>query len=283
MTSTPAIDRSPVPDRLAAAALTLAVISAFVGLFASGIYRDSDAWVRQARAADLVTLLAVGPILAAALWRARAGSNPGRLVVLAALGYLAYNYAIFGFSVTINPMTPVHIAVLGLSVWALVLGIVGIARTPLDPTTGAQVPRRTSAIFLVLVALLFGAMWIGQIAGAVSSGVLPAAIADLGLTTNPVYTLDLAFALPFLFVAGIALLRGSPIGRETAAAAVVWTALMGLGVLAIFVFDAAAGAEVEPAVAAIIGAITAIAVLLSVASLTPRLSRARINAGRMPV
>ena len=33
------------------------------------------------------------------------------------------NYGIFGFSVVINPMTPLHLAVLGLSGWALVLSL----------------------------------------------------------------------------------------------------------------------------------------------------------------
>src|SRR4249919_1641975 len=81
-----------VSEILAWTALVLAAISAAAGLFVADLYRDPDAWVRQARAADLVTLFAVVPTLAIGLWRARAGSEGGRLVVLAALGYLAYNY-----------------------------------------------------------------------------------------------------------------------------------------------------------------------------------------------
>lgn len=249
-------------DVLAGIALGLSAVSAVAGLFVPGLYRDSDAWIRQARAADLVTLFAVVPALAVALWRARAGSGVGRLAVLAALGYLAYTYAIFGFSVAINPMTPVHLAVLGLSVWSLLFGVIELARHPLAPDTGLGLPRRPAAALLLAVPVLFAALWLGQIAQSISTGAPPVAVADAGLSTNPVYALDLAFALPFLALAGVALVRRSPLGEQLGLAASMWAALMGLGVLAIFVFDAAAGAPVEVAVFALIAAITIVATAL---------------------
>jgi hypothetical protein len=255
---------------LAGLAALLAAVSAAAGLFVPDLYRDPEAWIRQARAADLVTLLAVVPALAVGLWRARAGSQAGRLVALAALGYLAYNYAIFGFSVAINPMTPLHIAILGLSVWSLLLTIVAMAGRPFGSAVGCRLPRRTTAMFLLAVPAMFGLMWSSQIAQAITSGAPPEEVAKLGLPTNPVYTLDLAFALPFLAVSGIALLRGSRASAELAVAALAWVALMGLGVLAIFGFDAAAGATVSLPVVAVIGAITCIAVALTAVGLMPR-------------
>lgn len=254
-------------DLLAGLALALSALSAVAGLFVPALYRDSDPWIRQARAADLVTLLAVAPTLALGLWRARAGSGVGRLAVLAALGYLAYTYAIFGFSVAINPMTPVHLAVLGLSVWSLLFGVIELARHPLAPDTGRGLPRRPAVALLLAVPVLFAVMWLGQIAGSISTGTPPAALAQAGLSTNPVYALDLAFALPFLALAGVALVRRSPLGEQLGLAASMWAALMGLGVLAIFAFDAAAGAPVEVAVFALIAAITLAATALAVVAI----------------
>ena len=263
-------NRPSVPDRLAGLAAILAGVSAAAGLFVPDLYRDSEAWIRQARAADLVTLLAVVPALAVGLWRARAGSEAGRLVALAALGYLVYNYAIFGFSVAINPMTPLHIAILGLSVWSLFLTVVAMAGRPSGSAVGSRLPRRTTAAFLLAVPAMFALMWSGQIAQAITSGVGPEEVAKLGLPTNPVYTLDLAFALPFLAVSGIAMLRGSLVSAELGVAALAWVTLMGLGVLAIFGFDAAAGATVSLPVVAVIGAITCIALALTAVGLIPR-------------
>jgi hypothetical protein len=259
-------------DALATLALLLAAVSSAAGLFIPGLYRDTEGWIRQARAADLTTLFAVVPALALGLWRVRSGSDVGRLAVLASLGYLVYNYGIFGFSVAINPMTPVHYAVLGSATWALVLSLIALATGPRKSEAGKGLPRRATGAFLLGVAALFALMWLGQIAQAIGTGSTPEEVATLGLPTNPVYTLDLAFALPFLAVSGMVLLRRSGLGPRMALAALMWTALMGLGVLAIFGLDAAAGASVPVPVVAIIGAITLAAACLTAIGLAPRTS-----------
>ncbi|MEO7294561.1 MAG: hypothetical protein ABIZ57_00310 [Candidatus Limnocylindria bacterium] len=133
-----------VADRLGVQALLLAVIAAAAGLPIPGLYRDTEEMIRQARATDLITLAATGPTLGLGLWRARSGSHRGRLVAIGALGYLAYSYAIFGFSVVINPMTPVHIAILGLASWSLVIAVSGLGGAP-----PIRVAGRTTGVFLI--------------------------------------------------------------------------------------------------------------------------------------
>jgi hypothetical protein len=250
---------------LAWIATVLAAVSAVAGLLVPGLYHDSAGWIRQARAADFVTLLAVVPVLAICLWRGTIGTS--RLVALAALGYLVYTYAIFGFSVAINPMTPLHFAVLGLSTWSLVLTLISVSGTG-QRSADISLPRRTTAFFLVAVSLLFGMLWLRQIAEAITTGTVPAELASLGLPTNPVYTLDLAFALPLLFTAGVLLLRRWSRAAELGLVAVAWVVLMGLGVLAIFAFDAMASVQVPIEVASVIGVITAAGTLLTALALT---------------
>jgi hypothetical protein len=262
--------RASVADRLAGLDIVLAAVSAGAGLLVPGLYRDTEAWVRQARAADLVTLVVVVPVLAMGLWRARAGSGAGRLITLAALGYLVYNYAIFGFAVAINAMTPVHIAILGLSVWSLVLQAIDLSRAPLGSSIEGRLPRRTTAAFLIAVPALFGLMWLGQIAQAIASGGIPDELANLGLPTNPVYALDLALALPFLAVSGVLLMGGRPVGAALGVVALAWVALMGFGVLAIFAFDAAVGVAVPVGVVGVVVVITAVGLALTALGLTPK-------------
>jgi hypothetical protein len=268
--SVPLEIRIRTADALAGFAFVLAAISATAGLFVPHLYRDSEAWVRQARAADLVSLFVVVPLLAVALWRARTGSSAGRLLALAAVGYLIYNYAIFGFAVAINPMTPLHLAVLSLSVWSLVLSLIAMSKNPLRSDVGMSLPRRTTATFLIAVAGLFAVMWLGQIAQSITTGRGPVELVKLGLVTNPVYALDLAFALPFLALSGILLLRRSPVGNAVAVAALAWVGLMGLGVLAIFAFDGVAGAPVPVPVVVLIGAITSVGMALTAVALRKR-------------
>jgi hypothetical protein len=249
-------------DRLALVALLLAAIAAIAGLLVPGLYRDTAEGITQARATDLVTLLVAVPALAIGLWRARAGSVGGRLVAVAALGYLAYSYAIYAFSVVIDPLTPAHIAILGLATWSLVLAVFALDDATLDLASRLRLPRRTTGGFLIAVAGLFALLWLSQIAGAITTGRLPLGVSDLGLPTSPVYSLDLAFALPLVTLAGVWLIRRDRRGPAGAAAGLAFLTILGLSVLAIFAFEAAAGIAVEVPPIVIFGAVTATAAVL---------------------
>jgi hypothetical protein len=279
-TKTPADDsgdpRLKVADGLAVLALLLAAVAATVGLLVSGLYRDTAEMVREARAADLVTLAVAVPALGLGLWRARSGSAGARLIAIAALGYLTYSYAIYAFSVVINPLTPVHIAILGLAGWSFVLAMSGLDQATLDRASRIRLPRRTAGSFLIIVAALFAVQWLGQIASPITSGRLPASIADLNLPTNAVYALDLAFALPLLAIAGGWLIRHDRRGLATALAALGFVVLMGLSVLAIFAVDAAVGISIELVPVVIFGVVSGIAAVLVVLALltSPRESAA---------
>ena len=251
-----------ITNRLAAIATGLAAIAAGAGLLIPGLYRDAPYWVQQARGTDIATLLAAVPVLTLGLWAARCGSAAGQLAVFAGLLYVVYNYGIFVFSVAMNPLTAIHIAIVGVAIWSLVLMTRGASLTEAGEAVAEGLPRRASGLLLIAVAGLFSLLWIGQIATATTTGVLAPDLVKAGLSTNPVYGLDLAFFLPLCAVAGIGLFR------RTAAAAygqpmLIWVALMGAGVVGGFLFSAAAGEEVPVAVAVIIGALSLVSAALA--------------------
>src|SRR4051812_15984184 len=102
---------------LGGAAMTLATLAALAGLLVPGLYRDVAAWIEQAKGADLSTGLLALPTFLVGAWVASRDAGRGRLIQLGVVLSLAYPYAIDAFSVAINPLPPVYIAVLGLSVW----------------------------------------------------------------------------------------------------------------------------------------------------------------------
>ena len=267
---------STLPDSLAWVALALTMIATIAGLAISGLYRDNAAMIRQAQSADLTTLLVAVPLLGIGLWRAQAGSPAGRFVALGALGFIAYTYAIFAFSVVINPATPVHIAIVGLATWSLILMSASIEGSQPDPALAARLPRRTTAAFLLVVVVLFAFTWLSLIAGAITSGHLPPAVADLNLPTNPVYTLDLAFALPLLVIGGIRLLRGDPRGPGMALALLVFAVLTGLEVLVIFLFEVQAGGAVDASITLVFTAVVVIGTGLVGLGLAPTRRGSRV-------
>ena len=259
---------NPVLNRLAVIATFLAAGAAFAGLAVPGLYVDAPNWVQQAQGTDLATLFLAVPVLVGGLWTAARGSAPGRLAVVAGLLYLVYNYAIFAFSVAMNPLTAVHIAIFGLALWSLLIA----GRSAVEGTEAVteRLNRRTSGGFLVGVGVMFGLLWLGQIAATSTTGNLPPDLLKAGISSNPVYALDLAFFLPLCAIAGVGLLR-----RNGAVAfafpMLVWVPLMGGGVVGGILLMAAAGDQSAVPVAVVITLLGVVSsVLATVAIVQPR-------------
>ena len=258
----PVSQRLRVGERLAWLTVLLAAVAAAAGLAVPELYRDNEAMTAQAQSTDLATLLVAVPALAIGLWRARAGSIAGRLVGLGALGYLVYAYVIFAFQVVINPATPVYIAVLGLATWSLLLLLPSL-RVATEHGAASRLPRWPTAAFFGLIVLAFGGLWLSEIAGAISSGTLPASVSDLELPTAAVYALDLAFLLPAAMVGAVLLSRRSPLGPPLAVVLLVFTVAMALSILGLFVFQALRGMSIDPSLLIGFGVLTAIAAVLA--------------------
>ena len=251
-----------IADGLAAVATALAAVAAGAGLLVPGLYRDAPYWVEQARGTDVATLLVAVPVLTLGLWAARRGSGAGRLAVFAGLLYVVYNYGIFVFSVVMNPLTAVHIAIVGLALWSLILTTRSPALSEAGAAAAEGLNRRTSGVLLVAVAGLFGLLWIGQIATATATGALAPDLVRAGLSTNPVYALDLAFFLPLCALAGIGMLRHDRAGA-LGQPMLLWVTLMGAGVVGGFLFSAAAGEEIPVVVAVVITALSIVSAALA--------------------
>jgi hypothetical protein len=256
-----------IPYRLATTATFLAAVAALAGLVITGLYVDAPNWAQQARGTDLATLFLAVPVLAIGLWTSRRGSAAGRLAVVAGLLYLVYNYAIFAFSVALNPLTALHIAIFGLSLWSLVLG--GRATAEGSYGVAERLNRRATGGLLIGVAVMFGLLWLGQIATTTTTGMLPPDLIKAGISSNPVYALDLAFFLPLCALAGIGLLRGNS-AAAYGFSMLIWVALMGAGVVGGFLLMAAAGDQIAvPVVVAISGLSVASLILAAVALMRP--------------
>jgi hypothetical protein len=270
-----------ISNRLAAVATALAAAAALGGLVVPGLYVDAPNWVQQAQGTDLATLFLAVPVLVVGLWTASRGSSAGRLAVVAGLLYLVYNYAIFAFSVAMNPLTAVHIAIFGLSLWSLLLG--GRAAVEGAEAVTERLNRRAAGGLLIAVGVMFGLLWIGQIAGTSTTGILPPDLVKAGISSNPVYALDLAFFLPLSAIAGIGLLR-----RNGAAAfafpMLVWVPLMGGGVVGGMLLMAIAGDPSAVPIAVVITALgVASSMLAALAIVGPGAGSASISATTRPV
>jgi hypothetical protein len=269
-----------ISNRLAAVATILAAGAALAGLAVRGLYVDSPNWVQQAQGTDLATLLLAVPVLVAGLWTASRGSSAGRLAVVAGLLYLVYNYAIFAFSVAMNPLTIVHIAIFGLALWSLL--VAGRSAVEGGEAVTERLNRRTAGGLLVGVGALFGLLWLGQIATVAMTGVLPPDLVKADISSNPVYALDLAFFLPLCAIAGVGLLRQND-AAAFAFPMLVWVPLMGAGVVGGIVLMAGAGDQTAVPVAVAITVLgVASSILAGVAVVRPRAATGSVRATTSP-
>jgi hypothetical protein len=254
------IHRPPLAELVAWAAAVLSAVAAAAGLFSSTLYRDAPFWTEQARGIDLATLFLAVPILVVSLWLSRRPSALAKSVALGVVLYLAYNYAIYTTSIVMNRLALVYIAILGLSVWSLVLMVSG---DEWPPTAHSHSPRRLIVGFLLLVALLFGLLWLSQIASSTITGVPPGDLKRSGLPANPVYALDLAIFLPLAVVAAIGLLRRNAAAAAFAVPMLIWISLTSAGITGGFFFEAMAGEHVPAAVPIVVSFLGILAAILS--------------------
>jgi hypothetical protein len=234
------------------------------GLALPGLYVDAPNWAQQARGTDLATLFLAVPVLAIGQWMSGRGSSAGRLAVVAGLLYLVYNYAIFAFAVALNPLTAIHIAIFGLSLWSLLLA----GRVAVERAEGVteRLARRAAGGLLIGVAAMFGLLWLGQIATASTTGILPPELVKAGIASNPVYALDLAFFLPLCAVAGIGSIRRNN-AADFAFPMLIWVALMGAGVVGGFLLMAAAGDQIAVPVVVALGGLSVASSVLAASAL----------------
>jgi hypothetical protein len=197
--------------RLSAMAIVLMAVTAAIGCMVPGFYPDIP-WAAEAlRGGDLVTLVVAVPILTVAVLRARAGSWRAPWVWAGMLGYAVYNYAYVVFGAAFNDLFLAHVAILSLSLWALICLLTGIASERLEGPSVPPVARRCVAAFFAVVAGVLVGLWTYSSLRQAITGHLPAGAAPPA-ALHMVYATDLTFFAIPLGVVAVLLWRGSPWG-----------------------------------------------------------------------
>lgn len=217
---------------LSLAAALIAAVGSIVALLDSGtIYgQETDVLADQAAAQDSVNLFLVAPLIVVLGSRAARGSMRAYLCWLACLVFTAYNYAIYAFTIHFGPLFLPWVAVLGLSVYALIGGLATLDASIVKAWfTGRALPL--TAWTLMVLATLFALLWLSEIVPDLLAGRGSTSAGDYRVPTNPVHVLDLAIFLPAVFASGVLLLRKDPLGYATAPGQLVFLALTALPIV----------------------------------------------------
>jgi hypothetical protein len=198
----------------------------YTALYTPGFYPDeSPNWQVQALGQDAVDLFLVVPCLLLSGMLAFRGHAAARYVWGGTLLYLAYTFVLYCFDIRFNSLFPFYCAGLGLSCYGFLFFVVSTLRHQTLPSPGRLVSR-ILAIYLLVLSLLFGGLWLSEIIPAILSDTVPASVNETGLPTNGVHVLDLSLLLPLFFLTGVWLLRGKPVAFLLAPALLAFSILM---------------------------------------------------------
>jgi len=181
-------------------------------LWLDGLYRD-NLFVRSAwRGNDLITLLVAVPILVVSIKLSTLGSKRAVLVWMGALDYFLYNYAFYLFGAAFNWFFLIYVALLGLSIFALILGLVNLDVGEVANQVSNRLPVKWIAGYMLFVAAGLTLIYIAQSVGFIITGTLPSIVTQSGHPTSLVFALDLTLLVPFLVLGAIWLIQRKPWG-----------------------------------------------------------------------
>jgi hypothetical protein len=193
--------------------LALVTLAAVVGaLVLPEAIRAPAVTVGNLQGTALVLGVVTLPVLAASMVLLARGLAVAVIFWLGALGSIAYQSVLFLFGVPFNSFFFLYVAMLSMSVWAIV-ALAG--RTPVARVggqIGTNAPVRLVAGYLLINAALFGVLWLGSTVPAILSSEPPAFLEGTGMLTGPVQIIDFAFTLPLMTLAALLLLRRRPWG-----------------------------------------------------------------------
>ncbi|PBQ30506.1 hypothetical protein CNR22_01560 [Sphingobacteriaceae bacterium] len=211
----------------------LIVISAVAGLSDPDFYyNETDEWRWQCYAQDLVNLFLVMPSLLITSLLVLKKPSLGGMLQPGVLLYLAYTYTIYCFNVHFNKSFVHYCAILAISFYLFSYSLYKAITEPKVLDYRIKFTRITGIYFLV-IAGIFYILWLKDILPAIRRESIPQELIETGLVTNPVHVLDLSFALPGFFLAGILLLRNTSLGYFFAGPLLVFAFLMDLTITAL--------------------------------------------------
>jgi hypothetical protein len=187
----------------------LAVAATF---FIPGVLRGPAVMNGSARGTAAVILVLGLPALLIAMRSAAKGSIRALIVWLGVIAYLSYNAVMFIFATPFNQLFLLYVAMFSLCFWSATSILHQVDVDALRALFSPRLPVRGLATYALVIVALNGLVWLRNVVPSVLSSTPPSWLDGTGLSTHPVYVLDLAFWLPLMAVASVWLWRRRPWG-----------------------------------------------------------------------
>jgi hypothetical protein len=231
------------------------------GLYANDTVNSSSQEVGQ----DVVTLVLGIPLLIAGIVWARRGSLRGRLLLTGGLGYFLYTYGAMSFLTAFNPFFLVYVALFSLSLFGFILALSGLDPVEVAGRVSDRFPRRTIAVYFMIIAAFLSLAWLGLVVPPLFSGKPPAGLESA--ITMVIQALDLGVIVPTSLITAVLLLQKRPWGLTLACVVLLKILSMGAALVAMVLNQMREGVAIEPVTSAIFVLISISGMVLAVAAL----------------
>ena len=215
-----------------------------------GLYRyDTISSSSQEVGQDIVTLIIGIPLMIVGVVLSRKGSLRGRLLLTGGLGYFLYTYASMSFLTAFNPLFLVYVALFSLSLFGFILALSGLNPGELVNHVSERFPRRTIAIYFIIVAAFLTMAWLGLVVPPMFNGTPPSGLESA--ITMVIQALDLGVIVPTSIITATLLLKRRPWGYALSSVVLLKILTMGAALISMIVVQMLAGVKVDPVVSAV--------------------------------
>jgi hypothetical protein len=216
-----------------------------IQIYGQGLYEHDTIFSAGASlGADLVALFIALPLLVISFMLYRRGSLRGGFLMASALAYYLYYGASLGLVVAYNNLYLVYLALFSASFFAFILSFTMFDLPTLPARISPRLPRLGMAIFMFVAGFGTAFIWLSDVINALSTNGVPEALGvNISLVT---YTLDVGIIAPAALLAGILLLRRSPMGYLLTGFLTIMLALVGAMVIGQTIMQLNIGVELSP-------------------------------------
>jgi hypothetical protein len=216
-----------------------------VQIYGRGIYEhDTIFSVGASQGADLVALFVSLPLLIVSFVLYRRGSLRGGMLLASTLSYYLYYGASLGLVVAYNNLYLVYLALFAASFFAFIMSMMMFDLQALPARFSPRLPARGMAIFMFIIGVGMGFIWLSDVVNALNTNGVPQALgANISLIT---YTLDVGIIAPSALLAGALLLRRAPMGYLLTGILTILLTQIGVMVIGQTVMQLNIGVELSP-------------------------------------
>lgn len=184
----------------------LALVASTYGLFNNDIYQNlmPIGFVAAQYTQDILTIL-VCFLLGFLIFRTTEKNYKESIIIIGIISSLAYLYGIFSIERVYNSMYLVYLAILSIAFFTVIYSISSFREDLVSKIEVPKVIRNSTAVFSVIVGILFSLLWISALLPLMRTG---NQIDNL----YSIYLLDLAFAMPAFFITAVMTFLKKPMG-----------------------------------------------------------------------